>query len=240
VKFNDAVNNLRFKMDPTAPFIYADQAARNYNRRVYRTRYDVPIQNQTLTIADGEQLASIRGMNVRAILDASAYYNLITEEARSRLKITPHEVIGPRNRASGKSTSYCTYVPVVLGNGPILPGLFMIVNNIQGGYELLMGKPWLIGIERFNGNHYNRDALNRIQDEEQQYQRFINQEPYPYASDSTNRELQASEEDVIMEDGTKPIHRPLPLPRRPRRRGNYQESRMPTRATLGGSFLRAL
>jgi hypothetical protein len=240
LNFNDAVNDLRFRINPHAPFIYADQAARNYNRRIYRTRYDVPIQNQTLTIADGEQLATIKGMNVRAILDASAHYNLITEETTRRLKIIPHEVISPRTHMSGRTTSYCAYVPVVLGNGPILPGLFIIVDNIQGGYELLMGKPWLIGIEKFNGNYKTQDAINRIQDEEQHYQRFVNQEPYPYASDTSNNHYQASNEDVVMEDGTLANPRSSPTRKRLKKWGSHHRSNLSTRATLGGSFLKAL
>lgn len=43
---------------------------------------------------------------------------------------------------------YTVDVPVDISEGPFLPGFFLIVEDIANKLYILMGRPWLTGLEK--------------------------------------------------------------------------------------------
>ncbi len=124
-----------------------ESAQATYNARVYKAFYQIPIGNRNLSIDEGEQQIRINNKSMRATFDAKANYNLMTKVAqiRSKLKTT---TASERDDNQG-AIRYCSQVEINLGQGPVLPGLFLIIDDyIPGGYDVVLGKPWMIGIEK--------------------------------------------------------------------------------------------
>jgi hypothetical protein len=168
-------------------------------------------------------------------LDAKAHYSLITHETRRRLRLTPHQVVVPRrpDQPSG-NIFYCAYVPIDLGNGPVLPGLFLAIDHIQGGYEILMGKPWLVGIERLHGKGRYHSPSHPTDGSKRQYHLEITPDTFSYSSDnSTWKRLHRQHRDNIAETN-------ITRPRKLQKRKRSMEEMSQSTPSLGGSFTKAL
>ena len=137
---------LRILKPASEPASY-ESAQATYNARVYKAFYQIPIGNRNLSIEEGEQQIRVKNKSMRATFDAKANYNLITKAAqmRSKLKtITAYE-----KDDNQEAIKYCSNVEINLGQGPALPGLFLIIDDyIPGGYDVVLGKPWMMGIEK--------------------------------------------------------------------------------------------
>jgi len=170
-RFNEAVNDFRPRTTANAPYASIGEMTRVYNRRIYRARYDIPIRERVLTIAEGEHVVTVNGRNARAVLDATAHYNLITNKTRRRIRLTAQTT-----EQAGETWSpdfYCPYVPIELNEDLPLPGLFLVVEHIPGGYEILMGKPWMISIEKLHTRVRNEENNLRDKKIQQEYERRV-------------------------------------------------------------------
>jgi hypothetical protein len=124
-----------------------ESAQATYNARVYKAFYHIPIGNRNLSIDEGELQIRVNNKSMRATFDAKANYNLMTKAAQMRSKL---ETITASEKDDDQGAiEYCSHVGISLGQGPVLPGLFLIIDDyIPGGYDVILGKPWMIGIEK--------------------------------------------------------------------------------------------
>ena len=133
-----------------------------YNSRIFKAFHHVPVGDQVLNIDEGEHTVRINSKSLRAVLDPRLNHNLITRTALRRAGLETN-VIPQEDLEEGEiaDIEYCSPVLIELGIGPLLPGIFMVTDSpIPGGYDLLLGKPWMMGIEcYFTYFRFNR-SLN--------------------------------------------------------------------------------
>ena len=157
--FHNATNDFRKTIDPERPPIALERAKDIYQQRVYKALHRIPIGNRTLVIGEGEHDVRINSHSFRMLLDPQAAYSVITGEALHRAglqKLNPTLSISTCFARPG--LEYCIYVPIDTNSYPLLPGLFVITDTaLMGGYNLISGKPWMIGLEK----HFARYQFSR-------------------------------------------------------------------------------
>jgi len=150
--YNFAINDLRRRIKPSARDLKPQAAATAYHRWRCLTIYKVPIGDRSLNIMEGEQIFRIRKQIMRALLVPEACHNLITRNAQERARLIAHEVPNnshtiPPGTGEPITIRYCANVPIEIGEGPILPGIFLVVTRpLPDGVDLIVAKPWLMGI----------------------------------------------------------------------------------------------
>ena len=140
-------------------------AATIYDRLRCRLRYEVPIGDGLVNVTEGEQIFRIKKQVMRATLDPNAYHNLITQSAQKRAGLIAHEV--PQHTASPETNEpitvrYCANVPIEIEDGPILPGIFLVVAGpLADGVDLTIAKPWIMGIQnRYKGYRFSEPSYS--------------------------------------------------------------------------------
>ena len=56
-----------------------------------------------------------------------------------------HEVAGAKSNCAQHCEVYCMYVPIEQREG-----LCLVVDHIQGGYKMLLGKPWILSLDNLH------------------------------------------------------------------------------------------
>ena len=104
---------------------------------------------------EGEHAIQVNSTAIRAVLDPQLNYNLITRSAQTRTGLNTISI--PPQDEEGEHTediTYCAHVLIELSTGPLLPGMFLLTeDHIPGGYDLVLGKPWMMGVERYFAKH---------------------------------------------------------------------------------------
>ncbi|KAF8304850.1 hypothetical protein DL93DRAFT_413884 [Clavulina sp. PMI_390] len=127
-----------------------------YRRIHARKTCELPYNGQILTIKEGELLVRVEDLAMRAYFDPEGSVNLISQDAAEFLNLTietfnPQEYSDPREGIPNTEERYCSHVPVQLAGWPLLEGHFLVINErIMGGFDFIIGKPWLQAIQRVN------------------------------------------------------------------------------------------
>ena len=136
------------------PASHAD-AQEAYNARSYKAFYHIPIGDQILNMDEGEHAIQVNSTAIQAVLDPQLNYNLITHSAQTRTRLNTISI--PPQGEVGEHTediAYCAHVLIELSTGPLLPGMFLLTeDHIPGGYDLVLGKPWMMGVEHYFAKH---------------------------------------------------------------------------------------
>lgn len=108
--------------------------------------YHIPIGNKVLNIKDGGHEVQVNGQLFRALLDLDVHFNLLTNHVCQAAALEAREI---NNEADpGSSLVYCPEVPIVMSPSPPLPDMFIVVDRyIPGGYDMILGKPWMMNIK---------------------------------------------------------------------------------------------
>ena len=94
---------------------------------------------------EGEHAIQVNSTALHAVLDPQLNYNLITCLAQTHAELSTIS-IPPQDQVDTEEITYCVYVPIELSTGPLLPGMFLLTEvHIPGGYDLVLGKPWMMG-----------------------------------------------------------------------------------------------
>ena len=154
--FNDAINDLRARIRPGETQLTLEEAEYIYARKRFRTRYDIMIGDRPLTATEGVQGFKIYNRPIHAVMMAKCSFNLMTRDTQRRLglpvSVLPTPPFEPLAKDFPITVMYAADVPVDIGEGPFLPGFFLIVEDIVGRFDVMLGKPWLVGLEkRFEG-----------------------------------------------------------------------------------------
>lgn len=165
--YNTAVNDLRRRIKPSAQDLDPQTAAKIYDRLRCRIKYEIPIGDGLLNITEGEQIFRIRRQIMRATMDPTALYNLITPTARQRAGLIIHEVPGHLHSALPTELKhitihYCANVPIEIEEGPPLPGVFLVVQGpLPDGVDMVIAVPWLMGIiKRYEGYRFSEPGYS--------------------------------------------------------------------------------
>ena len=133
-----------------------------YNSRIYKAFHHIPVGDKMFNIDEGEHAVRVNSKSLRAVLDPRLNHNLITRAAQQRTELETG-VATWRDLGDEKFTDveYCCPVLIELGVGPLLPGILMVTDDpIPGGYDILLGKPWMMGIECYFTHYRFSPSLN--------------------------------------------------------------------------------
>ena len=133
-----------------------------YNSRIYKAFHHVPVGDKMFNIDEGEHAVRVNSKSLCAVLDPRLNHNLITRAAQQRTELETG-VATWRDLGDEKFTDieYCCPVLIKLGVGPLLPGIFMVTDDpIPGGYDMLLGKPWMMGIECYFTHYRFSPSVN--------------------------------------------------------------------------------
>jgi hypothetical protein len=148
--FNQARNCAEQSENPSMDPVQLEDALMTYHNRSYARTHQIPIGSHVLEIEDGQQIAAINDRLFQATLDPKANYNLISQQCRDRAGLTSKKSQGYESigQAGHPDFEYCLEVPLRLCQGPKLPGTFLVVDDSDAqGYDVVLGKPWMLGIE---------------------------------------------------------------------------------------------
>lgn len=158
--FNNAVNDLRRRIRPDEEQLTLEEAKYVYAQKRFKTKYEIPIGNRILTATEGVQEFKIYNQPIRAYTEGKCSFNLMTRDAQRRLGLSvntpPTPPFEPLAEDFPITVMYAADVPINIGDGPYLPGFFLIVEDLAGTFDVMMGKPWLLGLEkRFKGHQFH-------------------------------------------------------------------------------------
>jgi hypothetical protein len=132
---------------------------------MYKAFYHIPFGDHILNMDEGEHAVQINSTALCAVLDPQVNYNLITCSTQACTKL--NTISTPSHIEHAEGIMYSAHVLIDLGSGPLLPGMFLLTEDyIPGGYDLVLGKPWMMGVERYFANprfnqtpevHHTRD-----------------------------------------------------------------------------------
>jgi hypothetical protein len=155
--FNDAMNDLRARVRPDETQLSLEDAERLYAQKNFKTKYEIPIGNRVLTATEGIQKFKIYNRPVHAVMQSGYPFNLMTQQIQRdlgvRVTVLPTLPFEPSAEDFPTTIMYAADVPVNIGEGPFLPGFFLIVEDIAQEFDVLMGRPWLIGLEKRFKDH---------------------------------------------------------------------------------------
>ena len=145
--FHKAVSEFRHMIRPGSKPTSFDTTQATYNSRNYKPYYHIPLGDRTLNIGEDEINVRLNGKLVRAVVDTKANYNLISRTTQMLTRaVTVHSAAVNDNN---EDVEYCTDIRIEIERNLFLPGIFLVTDEyITGGYDLVLGKPWMIGIER--------------------------------------------------------------------------------------------
>jgi hypothetical protein len=162
--FHEATNDCRSTADPPSKTISLERAKEVYQQKLCKALHCIPIGNRFLIIEEGEHYVRINLQSFHMFLDPQAAYSIITSGALQCAGLHKMATRTTQDRlvpscVSKPGLAYCTGIPIDLGTRPLLPGLFLITDSyLPEGYDIICGKPWMIGLER----HYARHRFDRL------------------------------------------------------------------------------
>jgi hypothetical protein len=148
--FNQARNCAEQTDNPNMGPVQLEDALATYHNRSYTRTHQIPIGSHILEMEDGQQDIAINGQLFQAILKPEANYNLISQQCQDQAGLTSKKSLGHNleSQTGHPEFEYCPEVPLRLRQGPRLPGTFLVVNKSDTqGYDMVLGKPWMLGIE---------------------------------------------------------------------------------------------
>jgi len=151
--YNQAINDYRRISKPGSRILSLEETRAIFKSRVYPARYRVPVGDRVLVLDEGCYDIRVNSKAMRMLLDPRVEYNVITSRAAQRaglrdLSMRVKDITRPAC-IQKTGLEYCALVPIDIGEPPILPGLFLITDShLLGGYDVISGIPWMIGIER--------------------------------------------------------------------------------------------
>src|SRR3984885_14329439 len=163
--FNNAVNSCMEIVKPGIEPINISDARSTYDEQAFHMTYHLPLGNKALNIRDGSHNVQINGKTFRALLEPSAHFNIVTKDAFQdmELEVTRMEREDSGGSRIGTPEAYCPAMPIVLRPGPPLPGIFLVTDcQIPDGYDVILGKPWMMGIGLLYKDCIFDDSMNII------------------------------------------------------------------------------
>jgi hypothetical protein len=105
-------------------------------------------------MGDGDHTIKIHGQAFTTLFAPKMNFNLITRRVQQLARLEPQEIAystdegdDPPRRAK---IVFCADVPITLSMGPIMPGIFLLHDNsVSERYDIILGKPWMVGIEQY-------------------------------------------------------------------------------------------
>lgn len=157
--YNNAVNHLRARIRPNEEQLTMEEAEYVYTQTRFKAKYEIPIGDRVLTATEGVQHFKIYNRPIRAAMESGCLFNLMTRDAQRMLglpvNVLPTPPFDPMGEDLPITVMYAADVPINIGEGPYLPGFFLVVESITGGFDILLGKPWLLGLwKRFKGHMF--------------------------------------------------------------------------------------
>jgi hypothetical protein len=196
--FHEATNDCRTNADLPSEAISLERAKEVYQQKLCNALRRIPIGNRFLIIEEGEHYVRINLQPFHMLLDPQAAYSVITSRALQRAGLHKMAARTTQHRAvpscvSKPGLAYCTYVPIDLGTRPVLPGLFLITNShLPGGYDIICGKPWMIGLERHYARHqFDSSSKPGVPWPNKHYRKDTSDSSLSQSSDENSAGLQA-------------------------------------------------
>lgn len=161
-RFNKVVNrNQQIGVSQTDPLCLVNTQAA-YRKKHYKQVYLIPIGNQLLNMGNGDHTIKINGQAFTTLFAPKMNFNLITQRAQQLAGLEPQEIAYTTNEGDDPprraKIEFCANVPIMLSVGPIMPGIFLLRNNsVSERYDIILGKPWMVGIEQFYKDYQFND-----------------------------------------------------------------------------------
>lgn len=127
-----------------------------YHHHKVEQTFHIPIGNKEVDVRTGRIAVRVKNVGASAIFDPESHHNLITMDLikQTRLPTSQINIRWERKERAVQPTTYSAFVLIHLASAPMLPGVFLVTNErIPGGFDLLLGRPWMIGIEERYQNY---------------------------------------------------------------------------------------
>ena len=125
--------------------------------------------DRELIVEEGEIDVTINKMPLRALFDPKTNFNAITLKAQKKVNLRTRTITA--GDPDNPDALCCAPVFIKMDDGPVIPAILSVTyGRINKGCDILLGKPWMIGVEKyFEGYTFNnrrrdfvyRDTANR-------------------------------------------------------------------------------
>lgn len=150
-QFSEVLNHQR-EEDPADLQLLSHNKLRSlYKKAKFGQTYHIQVGDKTLSLIQGDIVTRIGPIQVTALFDPDVHHNQITAHCAKNARLQTRVVNINDDSLGGtkQRTRICPFVPLHIGTAPTLPGVFLVANErIPGGSDLLLGRPWMIGIEK--------------------------------------------------------------------------------------------
>lgn len=165
-QFSEVLSHIRNESQKDLQPLSHEALTSLYHGAQLNRTFHIRIGDKLLPLIPGRLNARIGHTLVKIIFDPEIYHNIITTECAKNVKldiITIGTMLG-NDMDTSQRTNFVPFVPLHFNGTPTLPGVFLTTNErIPGGIDLILGRPWIIGVEnRYEGYRVNNQVARPI------------------------------------------------------------------------------
>ncbi|KAF8297806.1 hypothetical protein DL93DRAFT_2173722 [Clavulina sp. PMI_390] len=158
-KFLMSLQAARQATAPSTKHMNLEELESLYRAKHFKRTYEIQLGERMLSLREGELPVHVNDLPVRVYFDPEATSNIIARSVIKHLRL-PVESFSVNDIAENdssylnESVDYCPVVPIQPDDWPPLPGRFVVSDErIIGGFDMVLGKPWLMGLQKRYQNY---------------------------------------------------------------------------------------